>query len=124
MARILVVDDDEQVRTTLRQTLEREGYDVVDAHDGNAGMKRFWKEGADLVITDIIMAEKEGLETIMVLSRDFPEVKIIAISGGGRVGPDEYLSMAKKFGAHLTLTKPFDREALLSAVRELLEKPD
>jgi DNA-binding response OmpR family regulator len=121
MSTILVMDDDEQVRAMLRQALEREGYEVLDAPDGKEGMRLFREQGADLIITDLIMPEKEGLETIMELRRDFPDVKIIAISGGGRVSADEYLDQAYKFGARVILTKPFALEELLDAVRELLE---
>jgi YesN/AraC family two-component response regulator len=88
---------------------------------GKASMRLFREEAADLVITDIIMPDQEGIETIMELRRDFPEVKIIAISGGGRVRPDEYLHMAKTMGAHLTLLKPFEQQELLSAVQKLLK---
>ena len=121
MARILVIDDHDQIRTSLRKFLVREGYDVIEAPDGNEGMRLVRQEGADLVITDIIMPDKEGIETIFELRRDFPEVKIIAISGGGLIGPDEYLRFARTFGAHRTLTKPFELEELLEAVQQLLE---
>ncbi len=121
MRSVLVIDDDDKVRTMLRQSLEREGYDVLEAGDGKEGLKIFREKGADLIITDLIMPEKEGLETITELRQDYPDVKVIAISGGGRVSPDEYLHLAKSLGAHLTLTKPFEREELLEAVRDLLE---
>ena len=120
MAYILVIDDDDQIRALLQQVLERAGHKVVSAADGNQGIKLFRAQAADLIITDIIMPEKEGLETIMELRRDFPEVRIIAISGGGRMKPDEYLHLAERCGAHRTLTKPFWREELLAAVRECL----
>jgi YesN/AraC family two-component response regulator len=100
--------------------LEREGHEVMDAPDGKVGIELYRKEPADVVITDIIMPDKEGLETIMDLRREYPEVKVIAISGGGRVKSGDYLHMAAKFGAQLTLTKPFEQEELLEAVRELL----
>jgi len=93
---------------------------VIDAPDGKAGISAFREQGADLIISDIIMPEKEGLETVMELRRDFPEVKIIAISGGGFVNPDEYLHLAAKLGAQLTLAKPFERDELLAAVEKLL----
>jgi len=121
MASILVIDDDEQILRTLHQVLEIEGHEVVDASNGKEGIRLFKENGADLIITDIVMPEKEGLETITELRRDFPDVKIIAISGGGRVDPESYLKLAKGFGALRTLTKPFEREELLEAVRELLE---
>ena len=121
MARILVIDDDDQIRTTLHQVLDLEGHEVVNASNGKEGIKLFEENGADLIITDILMPEKEGLETIMDLRKDFPDVKIIAISGGGQIDANSYLSMAKQFGALRTLPKPFELEELLDAVRELLE---
>ncbi|MBE9582675.1 MAG: response regulator [Proteobacteria bacterium] len=121
MSRILVIDDDDQIRAMLQQVLQREEFQVVDAPDGKEGIRLFREEAADLVITDIIMPDKEGIETIMELRRDFPEVKIIAISGGGRVEPSQYLGLAKKLGAQVTLIKPFEREELLAAVHGLLE---
>ncbi len=120
MARILIIDDDEQILAMLRQTLEREGYKVVDASDGKEGLRRYRENPTDLIITDLIMPEKEGIETILELRRDFPDVKIIAISGGGRVDPGQYLSIAKSFGAQYTFAKPIERKKLLKAVRELL----
>ena len=121
MSRILVIDDDAPIRIVLQQTLERAGYEVINAPDGDVGMKLQSEEPADLVITDILMPEKEGIETIMELHRDFPGVKIIAISGGGRIESDTYLSLAKKMGVQRTLNKPFERKELLEAVRELID---
>ena len=119
MARILIIDDDVQILDMLRQTLEREGFEVVDAPNGEEGIRLYREDPADLIITDIIMPEKEGIETIMELKRDFPDVKIIAISGGGRVDPEEYLHMAEKLGAKRTFAKPVEREDLLKAIQEL-----
>ncbi len=118
---ILVIDDDENIRILLRALLEREGYRVVDAPDGNDGIKVFGKNPTDIVITDLIMPGKEGIETIRDLRRKFPRVKIIAVSGGGRIGPDSYLKMAKGVGALRTLKKPIERTDLLEAVEEVLE---
>jgi len=118
---ILIIDDDETVRVVLRDILEREGYRVVDAPDGGSGIRRYQESPTDLVITDLIMPGKEGIETIRDLRREFPYVKIIAVSGGGRIGPDSYLKMAKGVGALRTVSKPFDRMALLKAVEEVLE---
>jgi DNA-binding NtrC family response regulator len=120
MARILVVDDDDQIRALLRVTLEREGHEVVEAADGNIALTLYHQSPADLVITDIIMPEKEGIEMIMELRRSDPEVKIIAISGGGSMNPVSYLKWASEFGAQRSFTKPIDREDLLTAVGELL----
>ncbi len=121
MKRILVIDDDVQVRQMLKQTLEREGYEVVDAADGNEGIKLYRDEPTDLIITDIIMPDKEGIETIIELKRDFPDVKIIAVSGGGRIDSRNYLEVAHGFGVDRTFTKPFDRAELLEAIQQLLD---
>jgi CheY-like chemotaxis protein len=121
MALILIIDDDNQFRAMLREMLERAGYEVVDAPDGKEGIKLYREKAADLIITDIVMPEKEGIETIMELRRDFPDVKIIAISGGGRLDSGQYLIMAKSLGALYTFTKPVEREKLLQAVEELLK---
>ena len=118
---ILVIDDDETIRVLLRAILERDGYQVVDAPDGGEGLKQYRENPTDLVITDLIMPGKEGIETIRDLRREFPHVKIIAVSGGGRIGPDSYLKMAKGVGALRTLSKPFDRMTLLKAVEEVIE---
>jgi DNA-binding response OmpR family regulator len=121
MARILIIDDDDQVRKMLRLTLNAAGFDVVEAHDGKVAMKLFHQDPlVDLVITDLIMPEKEGIETIIELRRDFPNVPIIAISGGGRIDPEDYLVLAKKLGAKITLEKPFSRKDIIDAVNELI----
>ena len=120
MKRILIIDDDIQIRQMLRQMLEREGYEVNDASNGAEGIELYRDAPFDLIITDIIMPEKEGLETIMELKGDFQYLKIIAISGGGRIDSKDYLKIAKKFGADRTFSKPFDREELLAAIEKLL----
>ena len=119
MKRILVVEDDRRMRTMLKDMLEMAGYEVVSAEDGLEALKICRRQRADLVITDIIMPDKEGLETISELRRDFPETKIIAISGGGQIGPHKYLKMARMLGAQKTFTKPFAITDLLGGVREL-----
>lgn len=121
MAKILVVDDDDQVRLMMRQVLERDGYTVATAADGKEAIKLFKIEAFDLVITDIIMPEKEGIETITELRRDYPELKIIAISGGGRHRPEGYLELAKGLGATMTMVKPFERSEILAAVKNVLK---
>ncbi len=120
MLRILVIDDDVQVRKMLRLTLAADGFDVIEAQDGKVAMRLFRQDPADLVITDLIMPEKEGIETIIELKRDFPDIKIIAISGGGRIDPKDYLYLAEKLGAQVTLEKPFTRKEVLEAVHELI----
>lgn len=118
--KILIIDDDEQIRILLRQVMEWAGYEVVEAADGRAGMLQQRKQRADLVITDLIMPEQEGLETITLLKKEYPLVKIIAISGGGRIGPDAYLPAAQELGADRVFSKPFDVRELATTVKELL----
>ncbi|MFO7598523.1 MAG: response regulator [Candidatus Desulfacyla sp.] len=124
MARILVIDDEPSVRELLYAMLIDEGYEVVEAADGKAGMRLFRESPVDLVITDLIMPEKEGIETIMDLRRNFPDVKIIAMSGGGIIQAEDYLGMAQGVGAHRVFEKPFGVSDMLKAVRELLDLPD
>lgn len=121
MARILITDDDNVIRRMVRQVLEKEGYEVVEAPDGAQGLELYRKMRCDLVIADIIMPEKEGIGMIGELMREFPNAKIIAISGGGRVSPADYLKIARDFGAMRTLVKPIRKDELLKDVRELLE---
>ena len=120
MIRILVIDDEAPVRDMLRQTLERAGYEVADAGAGRQGVVQLRQQPADLVITDILMPEQEGIETIRMLRKEFPQVKILAISGGGKKGKLDILPIAQTFGAHYTLTKPFERKDLLDAVSALV----
>lgn len=120
MAQILVIDDDPAIRETLCRVLCREGHSAVEAVDGRVGVERLKEQPADLVITDILMPEQEGLETIMMLRRDYPEVRIIAISGGGRHGFLDILKYAQQFGAAYTLVKPFTPDELLKTVQRAL----
>ena len=119
MARVLVVDDDFQMREMLGVILQRKGYDVITAADGRLAVQLQKKSPFDLVITDIIMPEKEGLETISELRHSYPCLKIIAISGGGRHRPGGYLELARQLGADRILAKPFGSWEILSAVNEL-----
>ncbi|MEO5340192.1 MAG: response regulator [Magnetococcus sp. MYC-9] len=121
MARILVVDDDPSVRALLREFLEEDGHQVDEAVDGKQGVLRYREEPSDLVITDILMPEKDGVELIMELQESFPEIKIIAMSGGGR-GLDAQFSLriATDFGAVQQLEKPFSRRLVLETVGRLL----
>lgn len=122
MARILIIDDEDQSRDMLSQVLSRAGYDVSTARDGNEGIELFRAVVADLIITDILMPGKEGLETIMELRRDFPEVKIVAMSGGGRTGNLNFLDIAERLGAQRTLQKPFHLQEVLQVVQEVLQE--
>jgi DNA-binding response OmpR family regulator len=119
--RILVIDDDDQMRVLLRQVMEWAGYEVMEAEDGREGMQKQRRQPADLVITDLIMPEQEGLETISLLRKEFPRTRIIAISGGGRIGPEAYLPAAQELGADRVFSKPFDVRELAGAVKELLD---
>lgn len=122
MARILIIDDEDQSRNMLSQALTRAGYEVATARDGSEGIALFRTVMADLIITDILMPGKEGLETIMELRRDFPEVKIIAMSGGGRTGNLNFLDIAERLGARRTLQKPFHLQDVLHLVQETLQE--
>ena len=117
---ILVIDDDREVREVVCKMLINEGYDVLEAANGEEGLQTIKSESdINLVITDLIMPEKEGIETIVEVKRDYPHIKILAISGGGKSDPQSYLRLAKAMGAHLTLAKPFVKQDLLKAVQEL-----
>ncbi len=120
MATILLIDDDEGFRTMLRRALQRVGYTVIEAEEGGAALRALSGATVDLVITDIIMPGKEGIETILALRRTHPELKIIAVSGGGRRKPEGYLDVAKDFGAVHVLRKPFDNEELFAAIKDAL----
>ena len=120
-SRILLIDDDSQFRGMLRQVLGREGYEVVEARDGREGIARYRSTPTDLIITDILMPEQEGLQTIRELRHEFPGVKIIAVPGGGSVGTLKSLRIAKLLGAQRTLWKPFDLAELRQAIRDVLK---
>jgi DNA-binding response OmpR family regulator len=125
MARILIIDDEESIRETLQLLLEEAGYEVQVAADGDEGVHLFRTAPADLVITDIFMPNREGLDVTKELRSDFPEVKIIAISGGGRVGVRkettiDLLAISREFGACCTFVKPFHLNDILITVNELL----
>jgi DNA-binding NtrC family response regulator len=121
MKNILVIEDDGYVQKMLRQTLERAGYYVETADNGRAGLELYYDKNFDLVITDLIMPEMEGIETISLMRKKNPEVKVIAISGGGRNKPEDYLYLAEKLGASRTFPKPVDRDALLGAISDLID---
>ncbi len=120
MASILVIDDEPQMRSMLRLVLERAGHRVYDAPNGHAGAVVFRQNRIDLTITDILMPEREGIETISELKRITPKAKIIAISGGGRTKNLDFLKVARKIGADRTLAKPFRPQELVDTVDDLL----
>lgn len=117
---ILLVDDEEMVRTQIRASLELEGYAITEASNGREAVDMLKGFKPDLVITDILMPEKEGIETIMEIRQMYPDIRIIAISGGVRTENMDFLKIAKRLGADLALPKPFGRQQLLSMVHELL----
>jgi len=120
MARILVVDDDDEIRSLLRAVLTRHGYEVTEAANGLIAIRLLKREAFDIVITDLVMPDKEGLETIQEIVRDFPYTPVIAISGWAREGPHSYLRVAEQFGASYTFTKPLDFGGMLAAIKTLL----
>jgi len=120
MAKILVIDDDLQVRHLMVLALNNAGHQTFSAENGAEGIKAYRANPADLVITDLIMPEKEGIETIIELRREFPAVKIIAISGGGRQSGRDFLPVARKLGAQRTLQKPFTIDELYDCVAGVL----
>ena len=122
MARILIIDDHAPTRDILRQALERAGHEVVEAPDGRVGITRQRAMPAEVIITDILMPEQEGFETIRELRRDFPTTGIIAISGGGQIGCDTLLAIAERLGAQRVLQKPFGLQDMLDAVYQLLQR--
>jgi CheY-like chemotaxis protein len=122
MAKILVFDDEPSILLMLKKMLEKAGHEVDLALNGRDGLALFEKNRPDLVITDIIMPQKEGLETILELRKMYPDLKIIAISGGGRIGPDEYLPSAKIFGANMIFQKPLVQKEFMQAVSLLLNE--
>ena len=121
MAKILILEDDRSLRTAFRGMLESAGHEVLEADDGEAGLRIFQASPADLVITDLIMPRKEGIETILELRDKYSDsLKIIAVSGGGLGDPEKYLRTAKTLGADFALVKPVSRRVLLGAVNEAL----
>jgi DNA-binding response OmpR family regulator len=120
MARILVIDDEVQLRGVVRRILERAGHDVVEAGDGDAGLKMHQAHGADLVLVDIFMPGRDGIELIRDLRAKAPGTKIIVMSGGGRRGNLDLLDDARLLGATRALRKPFELAALVALVSEVL----
>lgn len=122
MSSILVVDDENQIRRLVRETLEQAGHHVTEARDGKEALQQYRLAPVDLVIMDILMPNQDGLETTLALRREFPDVKIIVITGGSdMIGILNFLDVAKMLGAHNTLQKPFEMKALLDTVQAELQ---
>lgn len=117
---ILIVDDEPGIRELLAIMLESYGHSVVTAEDGIQAPKVMASRPIDVVITDLLMPERDGLEFITELRKKYPKVKIIAMSGGGHIARDSYLRIAKTFGAHFLLEKPFNQADVLGAVDTVL----
>lgn len=118
---ICVIDDDDAVRQTICRILTGAGYAVVEARDGRMGLKAITETQPAMVITDIVMPNREGIETIMEAKQRFAHIPILAISGGGRMEPDGFLDLAVKLGANDCLAKPFRPQELLGKVVTLLQ---
>ncbi len=119
MKRILIIDDEELALSLLKKILENEGYEVVEALDGQRGLDLFKESPTDLVITDIVMPVKDGLSTIMELRNINKDLPVIAISGGGTIAKERYLTVASYLNV-LTIPKPFTKEEIVNAVKDLL----
>jgi CheY-like chemotaxis protein len=121
MATILIIDDDAAVRDTMRRILQRDGHHIAQAENGRDGLRQFREGRFDFVITDLYMPEKEGIETIMELRAEQPDLRILAVSGGLLGDTSGPLIDAELFGATATLAKPFTTAALQAAVAQLLD---
>jgi CheY-like chemotaxis protein len=130
MSKVLIIDDEKDVRIVLKEVLQRAGYEAAVAADAREGLEKLEADGADLVITDVIMPGMDGVATVERIRESYPDMPIIVISGGGNVAPMEYepgaistnayLASATRAGADRTLTKPFERQELVKAVQDLL----
>lgn len=126
MACILIVEDDKDLREMLKTSLIRRKYTVQEASNGKEALVRFKPAITDLLITDLIMPDEDGLKIIMNIKEIKPSIKIIAISGGGKAGPGNYLNLAKALGADEIFPKPFSVNELVKKIDELLmpEQPE
>lgn len=120
MARVLLIDDEADLLAPMEMALAAAGHEVTALGDGAEALRRLDPADFDLVVTDIVMPRTDGLETLRALRRENPDLKIIAISGGGLMDPAYHLRMAERLGAARTLTKPFTLKALVEAVEHLL----
>lgn len=120
MKHILLVEDDEALRTLLTRVLRRAGYEVSEAHNGNEAERILLQESIDLVVSDMLMPGKDGIELLMDVRKNRPDLKIVAMSGGGYTGTGTYLSLAKALGATRTLNKPFEGHELIALIESEL----
>lgn len=120
MARILLIEDEAAFRAVLAKMLVHEGHEVFTASNGREAQLHLDNASFDLVITDVLMPEKDGVEIILSLKRTAPGLKVIAMSGGGRIASGDYLAIAARLGASATLEKPFTRHTLLQTLQSVL----
>jgi CheY-like chemotaxis protein len=120
MAKILVIDDDALVRAVLTSILEQVGHTVLTAEDGLRGMAMFHEERPDLVITDLVMPEQQGIQTLAKIRGEDPNAKVIVMSGSGRIGDTDFVAEAQALDANDIVAKPFDPEDLLRSVSRCL----
>jgi CheY-like chemotaxis protein len=121
MPGILIVEDDKELREMLKMSLLRRNFTVLEAENGKEAIIHFKALLTDLVVTDLIMPEEDGLKVVIKLRELKPSIKIIAISGGGKVGPGSYLNLAKALGADAVYSKPFSINDLIAKIEQLLE---
>ncbi len=120
MAGILLVEDNDDLRTMLKGSLEKQMHRIMEASNGREALIKFKSSVTDLVITDLLMPEQDGIGLIMELKKKKPDIKIIAISGGGKIGPSNYLDIAKTLGADAVFPKPFNLNQFIDEVEDLL----
>lgn len=123
MRKILVIDDEEDICEMTKLVLERAGHQVECLTDSRLARRRLEEKAFDVVITDMLMPEKDGLEVMTDLRREHPKVRIIATSGGGRISSNSYLHIAQKSGAHALLSKPFSSEELMASLAVAFQPP-
>jgi CheY-like chemotaxis protein len=121
MPGVLIVEDDKEVREMLKMSLLRRNFTVFEAENGKSAISHFKPLITDLVVTDLIMPEEDGLKVVIKLRELKPSLKIIAISGGGKVGPGSYLNLAKALGADAIYSKPFSINDLIAKIEQLLD---
>jgi CheY-like chemotaxis protein len=121
MPGVLIVEDDKELREMLKMSLLRRSYSVLEAENGKDAITHFKPALTDLVVTDLIMPEEDGLKVVIKLRELKPSIKIIAISGGGKVGPGSYLNLAKALGADAIYSKPFSINELIAKIEQLLD---
>jgi len=121
MPGVLIVEDDKELREMLKLSLSRRNFTVFEADNGKSAIAHFKPTITDLVVTDLIMPEEDGLKVVIKLRELKPTIKIIAISGGGKVGPGSYLNLAKALGADAIFSKPFSISDLITKIEQLLD---